>query len=110
MAETLLATGREAILIYANRDSGSAVFMQELEDLAARSGGRLTLLPVMSGEPAWTGEKGRVDRALLERLVPDLTSRDVFLCGPPLMMRSVRSALMGLGVAAAHIHDECFSL
>jgi len=110
LAETLVATGREAILIYANRDSGSAVFKQELEELAGRSGGRLTLLSVMSDEPAWPGEKGRVDRALLERLVPELTSRDVFLCGPPMMMKGVRSALTGLGVAAAHIHDERFAL
>lgn len=110
LAETLVQAGHDVLLIYANRDSATMVFKNELEELAARSGGRLTIIPVMSGDPAWTGEKGRVDSALLSRLAPDLLSRDVFLCGPPPMMKGVREALAGLGVPASRVHDERFAL
>jgi len=110
LAEELVTTGREAVLIYANRNSGSTVFLSELNELVGRSGGHLSLILVMSGEPAWPGQNGRIDRALLERLVPDVQSRDVFVCGPPPMMKSVRAALAGLGVASLRIHDERFAL
>lgn len=110
LAEELVAAGREVILVYANRTRASTVFLHELEELADRSGGRLALVLVMSDEAAWTGQKGRVDRALLVRFVPDVLTRDVFVCGPPLMMKSVRAALTGLGVAASRIHDERFAL
>ncbi len=110
IAEELVKAGREAILIYANRNSETLVFNAELTELSAQSGGRLTLIPVMSDEPSWPGEKGRVDRELLSRCVPDLLSRDVFLCGPPPMMKTVRSALAGLGVVPSRIHDERFAL
>ncbi len=110
IAEALVKTGHQALLLYANRNSGTMVFKKELEDLADQSGGLLTLIPVMSDEPGWSGEKGRIDQKMLARLVPDLLSRDVFLCGPPPMMKGARAALKGLGVAAAHIHDERFAL
>ena len=110
LAEVLVSTGREVVLIYANSKSGTLVFKTELEELAAQAGGRLKLIPVMSDEPTWAGEKGRVDQALLSRCVPDLLSRDVFLCGPPPMMKALRGALAGLGVAPARIHDERFAL
>jgi ferredoxin-NADP reductase len=65
---------------------------------------------VLSDEPGWPGEKGRVDRERLARLVPDLAAREVYLCGPPAMMRGVRAALASLGIPAARIHDERFAL
>lgn len=110
LAEEWVKAGREALLLYANRTGGSMVFKKELEELADQSGGRLTFIPVLSDEPAWPGEKGRIDRALLSRVVPDLLSRDVFLCGPPPMMKSVRRALADAGVRPSRIHDERFAL
>ena len=110
IAEDVVKKRRDVQLLYANRNSATMVFKKELDELADQSGGRLTLIPIMSDEPAWPGEKGRIDQSLLARLVPDLLSRDVFLCGPPPMMKGVRAALAGLGVAATRIHDERFAL
>ncbi len=110
LAEDFVARGRDVTLIYGNRTSGAIVFRSELDDLAARSGGRLRVVHVLSDEPGWPGEKGRVDRDRLARLAPDLAARDIYLCGPPAMMRGVRAALASLGVPAARIHDERFAL
>ncbi len=110
LAEELVAGGRDVILIYGNRNSGGITFRGELEALAARSGGRLKLFHVMSDDPAWPGEKGRVDRERIVRLVPDLSERDIYLCGPPPMMKGVRAALAALGISASRIHDERFAL
>ena len=110
LAEELVAGGRDVVLIYGNRNSGGITFQGELDDLAARSGGTLKLVHVLSDDPAWPGERGRVDRDRIARLVPDLAERDVYLCGPPPMMKGVRAALASLGVPATRIHDERFAL
>lgn len=110
LAEDLVGTGRDVVLIYGNRNSATLVFKNELDELAVRSAGKLRLVYVMSDGPAWTGESGRVDRERIARLVPDLAARDIYLCGPPVMMKGVRSALASLGVPSARIHDERFAL
>jgi predicted ferric reductase len=110
LAEDLIASEHDIVLIYANRDRASAVFLKELDDLAAHSGGRLRVACVMSNDPDWAGEKGRIDRDKIERLAPDVNERDVYLCGPPPMMKAVRSVLASLGVPRDRIHWELFSL
>lgn len=110
LAEEWAAAGRDAVVIYANRSAAALVFKEELDALAARSQGKLRVHYVMSDDPAWTGETGRVDRERLTRLVSDLMARDVYLCGPPPMMRGVRGALKSLGFPDARLHDERFAL
>jgi ferredoxin-NADP reductase len=48
--------------------------------------------------------------AHLLRLVPDLLDRDVYLCGPPPMMRIVDRDLRRANVPRTHIHTERFAL
>ena len=110
LAEEMILAGRDIVLIYANRTRALTVFDKELDELARDSAGRLRIVHVMSNEPNWSGEKGRIDRESIERLVPDLRERDVFLCGPPPMMKSIRSALSSLGVDPARLHYERFAL
>ena len=110
LAEEWAAAGRDAVVVYGNRNAATLVFRAELEALVARSQGKLRVHYVMSDDPAWAGEAGRVDRERLVRLVPDLLARDVYLCGPPPMMRGVRAALSELGFPRAHLHDERFAL
>lgn len=110
LAEELIAAGRNVILLYADRNHGSLVFGKELNELECAASGRLRVVPVMSDDPAWPGEKGRLDRDRIVRLVPDVGARDIYLCGPPPMMKAVRAILAGLGVPRAHIHYERFAL
>ena len=110
VAEVLLASGRGIILVCGNRDRASVALYDELEGLAASSGGRLRVIHVMSAEPGWPGERGRVDGPCLARLAPDLQERDVYLCGPPPMMRQVRAAVHAAGVPDDRVFDERFAL
>lgn len=110
LAEEMAGAGRDIVLIYGNRNGGSLVFKEELDELVARAAGRLRVVYVMSDDPAWPGEKGRIDRDRIARLVPDLSERDVYLCGPPVMMKGVRAALARLKVDSGRIHFERFSL
>ena len=47
---------------------------------------------------AWTGERGRISAAMLERAVPRSPRRRVHICGPTEMTEPIRQMLHDLGV------------
>jgi predicted ferric reductase len=109
LAGQMAREGRDAILLYANRNRATLVFEKEFAAITAAAP-RLKVTPVLSHEPEWPGERGVVDRERIGRLVPDVKDRDVFLCGPPPMMKMVWKALVELGVPRGRIHWERFAL
>ena len=46
----------------------------------------------------------------LKELVPDITERDVFICGPVGMIDSIVPSLRNANVSRNHLHVERFSL
>ena len=56
----------------------------------------------------WKGETGFINRALLERHLPDLTSPVYYFAGPPAMTTAMREMLEGIGVAEASMRYEEF--
>lgn len=92
-----------AVVIYRVAADRDAVLYDELRELARVKGAELHLVtgPVSPDKLA-PGE--------LARLVPDITDRDVFLCGPPPMMNAVLGSLRALAVPKPQIHFERFSL
>ncbi|MCF0077210.1 ferredoxin reductase family protein [Streptomyces lomondensis] len=91
------------VVIYRVATDQDAVLYDELRDLAAAKGAELHLV---------TGPAvpDRLAPRELARLVPDITGRDVYLCGPPPMMNAVLGSLRELGVPKPQIHFERFSL
>ncbi|RWD28723.1 MAG: iron-sulfur cluster-binding domain-containing protein [Mesorhizobium sp.] len=51
---------------------------------------------------------GRMNLAKLISLVPDVTERTAFVCGPAAFMQAMRSNLLEVGVAAGEIFEEDF--
>jgi predicted ferric reductase len=117
LMESMASTRRDVVLLYAARTAKDLVFASELRALTARCHfilSRSPDVPATSGcaSDAWTShryEQGRLDQERLAALVPDVTERDVFLCGPPPMMRAMVSALRHLQVPESQIHREEFS-
>lgn len=100
---------RALTLVYGSRGWDDITFREELEQL----GGRLSLevVHVLSDPPTgWAGERGRIERALLERaLTPDTRTRSHFVCGPPTMVDAVQIALDELGIGPELVHVERFA-
>lgn len=92
-----------AVVIYRVATKQDAVLYTELQQLAFDKGAELHLV---SG-PATPDLLA--PRELL-RMVPDIADRDVFLCGPPPMMKAVLGNLSELNVPKPQIHFERFSL
>jgi len=100
---------RQTTLIWANRTEEDIFARPFLEEVSAKMA-NLTVHHVLSRQADWPGEKGRLDRAKLDRLLPSIR-RDLqyFLCGPGAMMDSVKSYLLKLGARRRRIHTERFS-
>ncbi|MBA2810726.1 ferredoxin reductase family protein [Streptomyces sp. KM273126] len=92
-----------AVVIYRVASDRDAVLYDELRELAHAKGAELHLVTgPASPDKLAPGE--------LLKLVPDVTERDVFLCGPPPMMNAVLGSLRELDVPKPQIHFERFSL
>jgi ferredoxin-NADP reductase len=78
------------------------VHREEVAALVAQRGGRL--LEVV-------GERNavRLDDQEIDRLIPDIALRDVFVCGPEGFSTSIVSVSRRLGVPPSHIHRESFA-
>src|SRR5205823_6404815 len=72
----------DVVVIYRVVDEGDIVFRQELERLAGERG--LRLLFVVGDHATRTGRRLLSPRHLRE-LVPDISERQVYVCGPPAM-------------------------
>ncbi|MFD0008321.1 ferric reductase-like transmembrane domain-containing protein [Streptomyces sp. NPDC127178] len=99
-------TTGDVVVLYRVRSEADAVLLDEVRHLVALRGGRLQLLTGRTGE----GGVPPFDPGSLYRLVPDITERDVYVCGPPAMTRAVLSGLRDLQVPARQVHAERFGL
>jgi len=105
LLEALPANRGDLTLLYRVRDARDIVFRDELDTLARERGAQVHyLIGRRAGAPA-----DPLGAASLERLVPDVRDRDVYLCGPVPMMRKVEDSLRRLGLPARQIHAERFA-
>jgi ring-1,2-phenylacetyl-CoA epoxidase subunit PaaE len=101
-------------LVYANRQIGSIMFREELEDLKNLHLGRLSVLHVLRAEAQDIDLfTGRIDAAKVQALFEhwiDASSIDTaFICGPEPMMLAIAGALRLQGLSEAQIKFELFS-
>jgi predicted ferric reductase len=93
-------------LIYRASREEDLIFRSELEALARERG--ITIHYVI-GSRRKPGNEHLLSASHLRRLIPDIARRDVYLCGPPAMMRAIRTAAKRAGVPSQHIHSDQFA-
>ncbi|HET7756654.1 MAG TPA: 2Fe-2S iron-sulfur cluster-binding protein [Steroidobacteraceae bacterium] len=111
----LAAAGNRVIVFYGNSGSGRTMCLEELLALKDRYLGRLALHFVMSREPQEVElYNGRIDAARVRQFAGMLFDpqqvAEYFLCGPGDMIEQVAATLRSLGVAAAPVHAEHFTV
>jgi predicted ferric reductase len=95
-------------LIYRARSWEDVVFREELEKLIRDRRGTIHYLIGQRGSPEMPDDP--LSAQTVRRLVPDVQSRDVFVCGPASMMERVQEILHTIGVPDQQIHLERFAL
>lgn len=101
-------TAYDSVLIFANKTAEDIILKSELEKFTSEN--KVPVIHVMSGDPNYPGLKGYVTIPLLQANVPDFAERDIYICGPPIMMNLITKALTESGFPRAHIYTEEFSL
>lgn len=104
------ADPRPHLLLYGARGPDEFTFHEEIQALRSRLD--LRVVEVASRAPAdWTGERGRIDRAMLQEWLPATKERYVyFVCGPKPLMDHVEDSLRRVGVPWPSIYTERFDL
>jgi predicted ferric reductase len=108
LLESLAEKKLDMTLLYSNKNRSEHVFAEELGELSREHG--FKIINIYADEKIAGAEFGRLDQAMLARLVPDLVERDVFLCGPPPMMDALKIALSNLHLPKKQLHWERFAL
>jgi predicted ferric reductase len=92
----------DATMVARAHDVEDLIHRDELHALMTQRGGKLHEV---------LGSRGQVPfiELTLDRLIPDLDQRDVFICGPTGFTASVLEAVRCLGVPDERIHHEAFA-
>jgi predicted ferric reductase len=101
---------RKITLIWSNQTQEHIILPDEFKNLAAQLKG-LRIVHVLTRDPEFSGEKGRLDRPKLKRFLLDCSrSAAIFVCGPNRMMKEVHRSLVSLRFPRRFILMERFSL
>ena len=99
-------------LLYSNSIPEEIAFRKELEKWAAGNPNikiDMTIShPEESKEP-WTGITGRIDDAMIKKLVYDTENPTFWVSGPPAMIDAMEIVLGKIGVTADKLHSEKFT-
>lgn len=99
----------DVVVVHRASTLHDAVPHGELSRIAAeRSAARVHLVTDPRGPAAAPGRPLGADH--LRALVPDVASREVYLCGPPSLTADLIATLTDLGVPADAVHTETFVL
>ncbi len=99
---------RPHVLLYGGRTLASLPFLEELTTLAG-SIALTTTICLSAPEEGWTGERGRIDAAVLDRHLPhDLRGWQFMTCGAPSFVDAILDAFEEVGVPGERVHAERF--
>jgi predicted ferric reductase len=105
-AERGSMTGRIALVYRVVREE-ELVFRQELEALARE---RDIIIHFVLGDHRTPGNERLMSADHLRELIPNIASREIYLCGPRAMMRTVEKSVRRLGIPSRYIHKDEFAL
>ena len=100
------AMAGDVIVLYRVVADADVIFRAELDALCAARG---AVVHYLVGDHTGPGRDLLGPAHLLE-LVPDITERDVFLCGPPAMADFIRKNVREARVPRRQVHAERFAL
>ena len=94
-------------VIYRAMSEQDIVLGDELDELARKPGLRLIYAV---GDHRAPGAEHLLSTEHLTALVPDISNREVYICGPPAMMEVIKGNVIRAGTLPKYIHAERFAL
>lgn len=102
----------DVVFAHAARRQDEILFADELKQLG-KEHPAMRVRMTLSQEPKgtkWRGSRGRLSSTFLRRAAPDLTEREVYVCGPEGFMENARKILARAGLPPGQLHEESFDV
>ncbi len=96
------------ILLYSNRYEDEIVFKNELEEMQKQNKNLKVVNTITRPSDKWKGFTGRINREMIQKVIPDYMERVFYICGPPKMVEAVVEILKGMNVSEKRIRYEYF--
>lgn len=90
-------------LFYSALNENESVFLKELSQISS-------MLDNFKIFPFFSSTQGRITADYIRNTIGNLDGKEIFLCGPPTMMRNIKSQFLKIDVAKSDIHSEEFQL
>jgi predicted ferric reductase len=104
MAKSLVQNpGYNIYLFYSVKNKEEALYLERIKNIAI-SGVGITFIPWFSQT------QGRLTAKTIAQQIPDIFSRDIFICGPPPMMKGLIDQFVELKIKKSHLHSEEFTI
>ena len=105
MAQTLPQTGYKIDLYYSVKTSSELIDWQKLYDTAMAKDGNFRVIPYIGDQ-----QPSFLSADFIEQTSNGFKGKEIFLCGPPPMMKSLRQQLKAKSVPSTSIHSEEFAM
>lgn len=102
LLEAMPGGPEDITVVYRALHDDDVILRAELDELAGRRGVQVHYLVGAHDAEPLSPER-------LHELMPDIASRDVYVCGPPAMVEATRATLGRSGVSRRHIVTERFA-
>jgi len=87
-------TDTDVVLLYGNNTEKDIIFKEDLDKIAKENIKVLyTLTSSLVDRKAWRGKLGFIDEKMIKDEIPDYKERIFYICGPPLMVKSLTDIL-----------------
>ncbi len=102
-------------LVYGNKNTGSIMFLEEIEALKNQYVERFTVFHILSREsvdvPLLNGRISteKCNEFLDKKLIDPKKVDELFICGPEAMILAVKETMIKAGIDSKHIHFELFT-
>ncbi len=107
LVEEMWGDPGDLVLIYRAVHEDDLVFRAELDALANQRG---LVVHYVVGDHRDPASASLLSPEHLRQLAPDFPTREVYICGPPAMMRLATENVRRAGVPSRYIHSESFAL
>ena len=85
-------------ILYGSRTAGGILLKDEIEQIAARSGGRVKVVHILSDEEAEGFEHGFITAELIKKYAPE-EDFSIFMCGPKAMSTQQSNAAVNFFIS-----------
>jgi predicted ferric reductase len=104
MARSLVPGDLKVDLYYSVKSTAEFVDFETLASLVPQLNNKFRVIPWVADE------RGFLTADAVEKESGGITGKDIFICGPPMMMKAMREQLRTKGVPNSMIHSEEFSM